>query len=182
MQFKPSNDFFSNTSNTIFYKSIQPFFVVFLSSVNSHASHAYSVGDSRQLIIRYMSDSCITPLSWIISLLWPPCYTLSITYWEATMMMLWFLMDDVVLFVDNQYYLEGSLDALLCGNSSDAGWVLRPQYHTRTVLEYYTHTVLEYHTHTVLENYTHILLCHYTSTPMWFALLCFDLLTLNLSF
>lgn len=26
--------------------------------------------------------------------------------------------------VDNHYYLEGSPDALLCGNSSDAGYVL----------------------------------------------------------
>lgn len=28
------------------------------------------------------------------------------------------------MLLDNQYYLEGSLDALLCGNSSDAGYVL----------------------------------------------------------
>lgn len=27
-------------------------------------------------------------------------------------------------FIDNHYYLEGSLDALLCGNSSDSGYVL----------------------------------------------------------
>lgn len=27
------------------------------------------------------------------------------------------------LVLDNHYYLEGSLDALLCGNSSDAGYV-----------------------------------------------------------